>query len=393
MKVDISKLLQDIHQAPLHSVKWRSILEDMRVLTGASSGNLLITGQKAADTLVLASSAIDQSAIEEYHAYYHQYDIWLSSSRWQKSGSILRGPDILPDETFLKSPWYNDFLQRLDIGKLITGRLFGDASDGDSISFYRPWQHSDFDTASEQLLQQLLPHLSSAMAVYRHLSNMEQRLAATETAFDRLPIGVVLFDRRGQFLHANKLAWDVLRAHDGLEVQASRLTTANPDLQRKLERLIMATAATGRGTMASPGGSLTIPRMSLKPSFSIFVAPISDRGSEQPGILGDTQPSAIAIINNPEWTAQIPSDVLQERYGLTSAESRLAAELSTGSSLKQASEKFGVSRDTVRTQLKQIFTKTNTHRQTDLVRLLIADLAGLAAGHPASNQRLNQTED
>ncbi len=393
MKVKISKLIQDIHQAPLNSVKWRSVLEDMRVLTGASSGNLLVTGQHSANTLVLASTAIDRSAIEEYHAYYHQYDIWLSNSRWCKSGSILRGPDILPDEQFLQSLWYNDFLRRLDIGKLISGRLFGDASNGDSISFYRPWAQSDFDSTSDQLLRQILPHLSSAIAIYRHLSDLEQRLAATETAFDRLPIGVVLFGRKGQLLYANKLAWGVLREHDGLDVKARRLVAANPDVQRRLERLIMATAATGQGEQASPGGTLTISRLSLKPSYSIFVAPVSDRGSEQPGILADTQPCAIAIINNPEWMAQIPSDVLRERYGLTSAESRLAAELSTGSSLKQASEKFGVSRDTVRTQLKQIFTKTNTHRQTDLVRLLLADLAGLAAGHPASNPQPNQVED
>lgn len=393
MNVDISKLIQDIHQTPLDPAKWPAVLEDLRLLAGASSGNLLITGPQSEHTVVLASTEIDQAAIDDYHAYYHRYDIWLAESRWQKPGSILRGPDILPDETFLQSPWYNDFLRRLDIGKLLTGRLYGDASNGDSISLYRPWQRNDFDATAEQALREALPHLSNAIAVYRHLFGLEQRLAATETAFDRLPIGVVLLDRRGHLLHANRLAWDVLRAHDGLDVQSGRLTATNAEQQRKLERLILATAATGRGEMSGPGGSLTLSRTSLKPSYSIFVAPISDRGSEQPGILSDVQPSAIAIINNPEWMAQIPSYVLQERHGLTSAEAPLAAELATGSSLKQASEKFGVSRDTVRTQLKQIFTKTNTHRQSDLVRLLVADLAGLAAGHPALARHLSQTQD
>lgn len=386
MKVDISKLIQDIHQTPLDPAKWQAVLEDLRVLAGASSGNLLITGPQSQDTLVLASTAIDQAAIDDYHAYYHRHDIWLANSRWQKPGSILRGPDILPDKTFLQSTWYNDFLRRLDIGKLLTGRLYGDASDGDSISLYRPWHHDDFDAGAEQALREVLPHLSSAIGVYRHLCDLEQRLAATETAFDRLPIGVVLLDRRGHLLHANRLAWEVLRAHDGLDVQACRLTATNAEQQRKLDRLIASTTATSRGEMSAPGGSLTLSRTSLKPSYSIFVAPISDQGSEQPGILGDLQPSAIAIINNPEWMAQIPSDVLEERYGLTSAEARLAAELAAGSSLKQASEKFGVSRDTVRTQLKQIFTKTNTHRQSDLVRLLVADLAGQAAGHPSQTR-------
>jgi DNA-binding CsgD family transcriptional regulator/PAS domain-containing protein len=388
MNVDISKLIADIHQAQLNPEKWRAVLEDLRVLAGASSGNLIITGLQSQAPLVLASTEIDQTAINDYHAYYHRYDIWLAESRSQKPGSVLRGPDIVADETFLKSTWFNDFLRQQDIGKLLTGRLQSDRLNGDSFSLYRPWRDDEFNAAAEQFLREALPHLSSAVTVYRHLFDLEQRLAATETAFDRLPIGVVLLDRRGRLLHANRLAWEVVRTRDGLDLQLSRLTAANPEEQRKLERLILSTAATGRGRMATPGGSLTISRTSLKPSYSVFIAPISDQGSEQPGILGDLQPSAIAIINNPEWMAQIPSDVLQERYGLTSAEARLAAGLAAGSSLKEASEKFGVSTGTVRTQLKQIFTKTNTHRQIDLVRLLVADLASLAAAadHPSSNE-------
>lgn len=391
MKVDISKLIHDIHQAPLNPEKWQTVLENLRGLLGASSGNLIVTGPISQKPLVLASTEIDPAAIDDYHAYYHKYDIWLKESRSHKSGSILRGHDIVPDNIFLRSPWYNDFLRRLDIGKLLTGRLYGD--DGDSLSLYRPWRDDAFDDGAERGLREVLPHLSNAIAVYRHLVDLEHRLAATETAFDRLPIGVVLLDRRGHVLHANRLAWEVLRAGDGLKVQLTRLTAASPEEQRKLDRLALATTATAQGDMAMPGGSLTISRTSFKPSYSVFIAPISGPSSEPSGILGDLQPSAIAIINNPEWMAQIPSEVLEERYGLTSAEARLAAELATGSSLKEASEEFGVSTGTVRTQLKQIFTKTNTHRQTDLVRLLVTDLAGLAAGHPSSHQPRTRTKN
>jgi len=62
--------------------------------------------------------------------------------------------------------------------------------------------------------------------------------------------------------------------------------------------------------------------------------------------------------------------VLQQVFGLAAAETRVAVALASGTDLTQAAEEFGVSRNTVRTQLRAIFAKTATSRQSDLVRLL-----------------------
>ena len=57
-------------------------------------------------------------------------------------------------------------------------------------------------------------------------------------------------------------------------------------------------------------------------------------------------------------------------FGLTAAETRLAAQLASGASLAEAAEKLKVSRTTVRTQLQSVFAKTETRRQADLMRVL-----------------------
>lgn len=56
--------------------------------------------------------------------------------------------------------------------------------------------------------------------------------------------------------------------------------------------------------------------------------------------------------------------------GLTGAEARLAAELGEGTRVEQIAQTFGISRETVRSQLKAIFSKTGVHRQVELVSLL-----------------------
>jgi DNA-binding CsgD family transcriptional regulator len=57
-------------------------------------------------------------------------------------------------------------------------------------------------------------------------------------------------------------------------------------------------------------------------------------------------------------------------FGLTPAEARLAATIANGSSIEDAAQILNVSNDTVRHQLKAVFHKTDTHRQSQLVALL-----------------------
>ena len=62
--------------------------------------------------------------------------------------------------------------------------------------------------------------------------------------------------------------------------------------------------------------------------------------------------------------------LLKSSFGLTNAEARLAIELARGSSLSQAAEAFGVRYQTARSQLRAVFAKTDTHRQSQLAALL-----------------------
>ena len=63
---------------------------------------------------------------------------------------------------------------------------------------------------------------------------------------------------------------------------------------------------------------------------------------------------------------------LRAEFGLTKAEARLALRLAEGSSLASAALAFNVKLTTIRSQLQQVFAKTGTSRQTELVALLLS---------------------
>lgn len=61
---------------------------------------------------------------------------------------------------------------------------------------------------------------------------------------------------------------------------------------------------------------------------------------------------------------------LAEAFALTPVETRLVAQLAQGRSVQEAAARLKLKVETVRTYLKQIFQKTGTHRQLELVQLM-----------------------
>jgi len=96
------------------------------------------------------------------------------------------------------------------------------------------------------------------------------------------------------------------------------------------------------------------------------------------------------FVSDPLVRATPDPGTLELAFELTTAEAELASALATGLSLSQCAQQRRVSLHTVRSQLKQIFTKTGTSRQTDLVRLLLATTAPVHTA-PLAIQRRDAT--
>ncbi|TIR37685.1 MAG: helix-turn-helix transcriptional regulator, partial [Mesorhizobium sp.] len=66
----------------------------------------------------------------------------------------------------------------------------------------------------------------------------------------------------------------------------------------------------------------------------------------------------------------MPGEAFARLYKLTGGELRVLLALAQGLSGKEAADMLGISEPTVRTHLQHIFCKTDTPRQSDLLRLL-----------------------
>ena len=99
-----------------------------------------------------------------------------------------------------------------------------------------------------------------------------------------------------------------------------------------------------------------------------LIARVVSVGAEAHNLLDGA--ALVVILLDPEDCPEPSHALLQQVFGLTRGEARLANQLLCGKSLQDIATASGVTMGTVRSQTKAVFAKTHTHRQAQLVGLL-----------------------
>lgn len=217
------------------------------------------------------------------------------------------------------------------------------------------------------LLQALMPHLQRAFQLHNRIQGLESKANAAADALDHLSQGVILFDAKSCVLLVNQAATALFASEKALKLTPRGLVAAIPSENRQLSALIQGAIATGNGEGLHSGGAMTVSRSGLRRPLHVLVTPLRTRTIN----LGKGTPVVAVFIADPEREPASNSAVLAQLFGLTRAEARLAELLAAGSTLKDAADQLCVAESTVRSQLKSIFAKTSTNRQSELIRLLL----------------------
>jgi DNA-binding CsgD family transcriptional regulator len=193
--------------------------------------------------------------------------------------------------------------------------------------------------------------------------------AATFHALDILGIGLAVCDMCAVVLATNGTAKKILNTGDALQISESgelRTTARNaPAIADALKRLEQAG---GNGKPASGANAFLIPRKSgARPITALM------RRIDAPPATGSSRQVLIMMLDGTLSVSATSSD-LQQLYGFTPGETRLANLLMSGKSLADSCDELGVRLSTGCSHLRKIFKKTKTHRQGELVALLLRSI-------------------
>ncbi len=181
-----------------------------------------------------------------------------------------------------------------------------------------------------------------------------------QAILDKLDRGVVLLDSKGRVVDSNAVARSVLAIGNGLMVRNDRLAFADGCIDGRFDQLLKSDGKTNGRTRAV---AATVKRTGAT-SCRVLVTPVSTPGGEAQTV------AFLALIYAPAERRDITPEVLLEIYGLTRAQAGVARQLYAGLSVEETATQLDLSLNTVRTHLKQIFSKCDVQSQAELLHTL-----------------------
>lgn len=373
----IIALIGAIYNASVQPSKWPHAIAETASLMGSGRALMLTPFHRVDDGGIYFPHGIPETFMQQYASRYIKHDIW--AQRGMEKGVYVEGHvvldgDLLTQQEMLESVFYREFLSKMDILHLCSGIVFGQNSSvpmPTGMSFFRSVREPRFDEADRAFLHLVLPHFSRALGIHVRLHDAELRSALSLSALDRLASGVILIGSGGKILHLNRLANQIIASNDGLRInkqsEIMELAAIKSGETRALHAAIEL--ALHPDTIEVPHFShgVQITRPSDRPAYILNPVPLppeNDFGSAR------SRAHVIIFVVDPDAAPVLDAPLLKKLYGLTAAEVRVTQRMYAGDTAIQASEVLGVSELTVRTQLKSIFAKTDTHRQAELMKLM-----------------------
>lgn len=199
----------------------------------------------------------------------------------------------------------------------------------------------------------------------KELLNVKFERDALAAVLDYFPIGIVILDESLEPLQMNRVARELL----GLSRPALRSSSGDGPSMPQLMGIIgdMVESHSDKPVSFHKIGGR---KRSVKQAYEMLLVSLED-GTEK------RAPTVIFLCDPKQKQVANPT-IIQETYGLTRSEAIVASMLVDGYSLEDIALELGVETSTARSHLKRVFTKTETHRQSDLVRLLMQGLSRLS---------------
>jgi DNA-binding CsgD family transcriptional regulator/PAS domain-containing protein len=354
---DFSRLVSGIHAAAVTPDHWGQALAAIRDTLGGISGAMIMADESSR---VIKSADLPSDARQAYVDYFRDFDYVLDAVEDSPIGTMQPGLKLIALNP--KSEFNHDWMRPHHMDDGIFVRLTHGANPT-CFLIASPHREEPFATTERlTLVEALIPHLQQALRTQDHLKELKLGARDIAEAVDGMRHGVFVVGPGSAVLYLNRVAEDIVAVGDGPRVRWGHLGLAPPSIDVTLQQSISEALGSNDSRMRS-GNSLLCPRPEGRRSYVLHVVPFASDGD---------QPRALVTVIDPERQAEPTRELLNRLYGLTRAEAEIALRVLRGDGLKPISDEMSLSMATVKTHLQHVFAKTETHRQAELVRHLLA---------------------
>ena len=353
--IDSDRLIDRIYEAGLIPSLWPALLAELGAAVGGSGGFLF--GVRDGYVSAVNSVEYDQLMPVFLGEGWAERDPNLPRAIALNRAGFVTDHDLLSEQEIATNEVYCNFYRKHGLGYR-AGTLIP-MPIGDSIAIVLP-RHQDLGPVPREvvhLLDGLRPHLARASLAANRLG-FERALAQVD-ALQTLGLPGAMLRGPGRVLAANGL-FDALMP-SLFQDRAQRVTMMDVAADALLAEAFGSLALAGSRTVKS------IPVAATAGHLPMVLHVIPVRGSARDIF---TQASALLVVTPVDRAAVPTAEVLQGLFDLTPAEARVARGIGQAETIDTLADATGVNRETVRSQLKAVLSKTGLSRQQELVSLL-----------------------
>jgi DNA-binding CsgD family transcriptional regulator len=358
-------LVRAIHAASVSIDGWPGVLEQVRRYLDARVVTLghheFTTGSDSAWFESPGSSGFSRDM-----AVYSARNPWFLSSENYVPGRVMTGDEMISNGDLRRTDFYRGFLHPRGLLHLLCGVVEQRARGACFVSVYRAEDQEAFDAREKAELGVLLDHITLSLESQWRWQEADDLARALLALTDHDAHPAILVTADAEAIYRNPAADHLLDRRHGLRLDGARLVAASPADRRLLGDTIARVAHNGPGPAAVAPAVLTL---ACEPPMPPVVVVIRAAGQAFSRAAGVRRGLVMVAVRGGHAGHDPATCVFARKYELTAAQAKVSALVFAGQSLSTISHSLNLSENTVRSHLKQIFQKTDTHGQMELVHL------------------------
>lgn len=349
-----SRIVTAVHDSAVEPGRWTDALSTVRTFLGATGCGLICGGP---DRDVTTCSVPDHEAMEAYSSYFRPLDYVLDAVESSALGLVHSGESLvaLNPRSEFNADWMRPY--SMDDG------LFVRVSGGSRPHVFlvaAPRGREIANSDNVRAVNALVPHLRQALRTQHTLRDLRDRTCDSSHPADSFSAAALAISADMTVTYTNPAAESLLRCSAELLMCSGRLRLATSAADDHFRRAVLH-AVSDSETVALNGDSVLVPRIGSSRPLIIHVLPT-----------GGAHRSALAVVVDPDVRREPPKTLLRQVFSFTDSEAEIALRISRGHGLSAIADELSLSLATVKTHLQHAYQKTDTHRQTELARLVLA---------------------
>ena len=362
-------VIGDIYDTTLDHALWgktlRRIVEYVGVEYAGAWSCALVAKDATGEVRLGHRVGITPHFARSYVDHYGQLDP-TQAIRLFDVGQIHSMRDWVPIEDYRKGRFYQEWVRPQGFEDAASVMLEKSA---DGFSYFGMIKSGGLvDDDLRRTLAPIVPHLRRAVLIGQVLHRPARIASSMAHALDALKTAIFLLDSAGNITHTNQSGLDILDRKDFLRMEQGRLVAADPLLNRILREAVIASIL---GDGATRSESIALPFVAHDGErFVGHLLPLTSGRRRNTGVAYDA--TAVLFVSKASLDSSAASDIIKKIFKLTPAEARVLLAVVELGSVSETSRNLDIAESTVKTHLGRIFTKTDTKRQADLVKLIAA---------------------